>query len=100
MGRRSAVLNFIRTKKEQKPVECTMNFNYLEGMADYVRLDTGEVVGTRRMTPEEYRGTPLFDESEIQEAEASEAAGPRDEDDEELREFIDSVRVGEDEDDG
>jgi hypothetical protein len=71
-GRRKEVLNFVRTKKEHKPVECFIDLNYTDGWAYYVRVDGGEIVHRRRMTKEEYRGTPLFDADDIQEVEVSE----------------------------
>jgi hypothetical protein len=66
--RRNLILNRIRTKKETRPTPCFNQFDYIKGNCDIVRVDTGEVVKTRKMTDEEYRGDPLFelDEEEVQ----------------------------------
>jgi hypothetical protein len=58
-GRRSVVLNRIRTKREHRDVECYAEYDYFAGMADIKRVDTDELIMSRKMTVEEFKGDTL-----------------------------------------
>jgi len=58
-GRRSVVLDRIRTKREFRDVECYAEYDYFSGMAEIKRVDTDELVMTRKMTVEEFKGERL-----------------------------------------
>ena len=51
----SRIMNLLKTKEEFKDVECFEEFNWFDGIVEIVRLDTGEVVKTRKITAEEYQ---------------------------------------------
>lgn len=54
-SRSTTIFNRLRTKKEFKDVECYNDFNFFEGMCDIRRVDSNEVVSSRRMTVDEYK---------------------------------------------
>jgi hypothetical protein len=43
----------VRTRLEERPIECTESPRYGEMMVDLIRMDTGEVVSSRPMHPSE-----------------------------------------------
>lgn len=59
-GRATTVFNRLRTKKEFKDVECYLHFEYFDGVAETRRVDTDEVVTSRRMTVDEYKADLPF----------------------------------------
>jgi hypothetical protein len=50
----------VRSKREWRDVECTKERNEERGTVDFVRVDTGEVVESRALHPDE-RQVKLFD---------------------------------------
>lgn len=63
-GRKTTVLHRLRTKKEFKEVECYNHFDYWEGMCEVRRVDNDDVVKTRKMTADEFKGEKLFKSEE------------------------------------
>lgn len=53
------LLEEVRTRQGYRPVECERQPDFTEGVLRTVRLDTGEIVRTRALTPEE-RQKKLF----------------------------------------
>jgi len=53
----------VNANQEYRDVDCHQEFNYLTMTVRTTRLDTGEVVGDRRMTAKEAQ-RPLFGEEE------------------------------------
>lgn len=53
------LLDEVRTRQGYRPVECERQPDYEAGLLRTVRLDTGEIVRQRQLTPEE-RQTLLF----------------------------------------
>jgi hypothetical protein len=43
----------VRSAREDRPVEIRRDYDYVAGKVETVRLDTGEIVGTRGLTDEE-----------------------------------------------
>lgn len=68
-GRSTVVFDRLRTKKEFKDIECYNDFNYFEGMCDIRRVDTDEVVKSRRMTVDEFKQDLPFPKDDIDDAE-------------------------------
>lgn len=52
-GDASKLAQEIRTGSELRPIECTERARYADLMVDLIRLDTGEVVSSRPMHPQE-----------------------------------------------
>ena len=46
----------IRTRKQQRPVEIKRDKDLIRGVEEIIRLDTGEVVETRHLSPHERQG--------------------------------------------
>ena len=65
-SKQERIMHLLKVKKEMKKVECVNNFDYFNGIVEVCRLDTGEVVTTRKMTAEEHQQN-LFDEENEQE---------------------------------
>lgn len=59
----------VRTGLEYRPIECTENPRYADGMVDLIRCDTGDVVRTRAMHPSERQEALDLREKEIKQAE-------------------------------
>lgn len=55
----SGLARVVRERKEQRPVEVEVRPGRVPGMVEEVRLDTGDVIGTRRMTDDERQGDLL-----------------------------------------
>jgi hypothetical protein len=45
----------VRDRAEERQVECEDRYNFRERMVESVRLDTGEITGTRAMNISEYQ---------------------------------------------
>ena len=50
----------IRTKSEQRPVEVKHDIDYKDGVDRLIRLDTGEIVETRKLRPDEMQHKLAF----------------------------------------
>lgn len=64
-GRKGIVLNRLRTKKAFKDVECFNDYDYFDGICTIRRVDNEEVVKTRQMTADEFKGEKLFKETDF-----------------------------------
>jgi hypothetical protein len=54
-GTWSSLATIVRDKAEERSVECVDRFRYDSREVESVRTDTGEIIGTRAMTPSEYQ---------------------------------------------
>lgn len=61
---KTITLDFLRTKKGYKDIECYNFFDHFNGICEIRRVDNDKVVTTRKMTEKEYRGERLFKEEE------------------------------------
>lgn len=61
---RRLLLSEVRTKQGYKAVECIAKADYARGLLETVRLDTGEVIRSRKLTPEE-RQKKMFPGDEV-----------------------------------
>ena len=52
---RSILATIVRDKAEERSIECVDRLVYSERQVVSVRLDTGETIATRAMTPSEYQ---------------------------------------------
>ena len=64
---RRLLLSEVRTKQGYKPVECVSQADYVRGVLETIRTDTGEVLRSRKLTPEE-RQKKLFPGGDVAEA--------------------------------
>jgi hypothetical protein len=59
----SSLARMVRTKEQERPVECLSRKDFARNMVVETRADTGEVVDERAMSPEE-RQEAMFDETD------------------------------------
>lgn len=63
--RRSEIMHRLRSKKDYKDMECYNHYDYDNGICEIRRVDGNEKVTSRKMTDKEWRGRPLFPDTEI-----------------------------------
>lgn len=66
----------ITNRKEDRQVECDLDFDYTKGVVFVVRTDTGVTIDQRKMTDEERQERLDFEEAEDKAAQAEDAAQP------------------------
>lgn len=63
--RRSEIMHRLRSKKDFKDMECYNHYDYDNGICEIRRVDGDEKVTSRKMNDKEWRGRPLFPDTEI-----------------------------------
>ncbi len=68
-AKRSAIAEVVRTGKEERLVQCALRAGNMPGFVDVLRMDTREVITTRRLKADESQGEMPFeipDEADLQ----------------------------------
>ena len=66
--KREKLLHVLKMKEETKQLSCKNHYDYFNGIVEVHRIDTGEIVTTRKITAEEYKDNlPILELAEKEE---------------------------------